>query len=332
MTDIRRDFRRSSRFGIVGVLVVMALTATIALLFGSGANPTGALLAIFAIVFGFVGLLLYLQRRDVDEAEERSQREALEATGPVGDPTTADHMSLLADLATEPIDREAIVAASGRTWAVARGSIGSGAVMIVLIACAVVPWQLSGGQEVWSIVTFVPAIVLYAIYLAARAIMPGGTIDRAYDDADPTLRALGLTEDERPQVRIRRRPFGSQPFGHDVEGAIAYSGARRGRRVSVRIDARGATTTLSGAVQGFEVEARGERLRASPKAPGEVAAVLEPLRPSSVWKGVEARGGDRGVTVQRTGSGAGRHWMCDLWLAEHLADAARPRPGNRRLQ
>ena len=53
--------------------------------------------------------------------------------------------------------------------------------MMVLIACAVVPWQLSR-QEVWSIVVFVPAIILYAVYLAARVIMPGGTLDQAYDD------------------------------------------------------------------------------------------------------------------------------------------------------
>ncbi len=157
----------------------MVLTAAIALLFGSGANPTGALIAIFALVFGFMGVLLYLQLRDVDRAEEKSIQEVLAPTEPVTDPTTADQMALLADLATGPLDREAIAAATGRTWKVARKSIGSGAVMIVLIACAVLPWQLSSGKEMWSLVTFVPAIVLYAIYLGAKVIMPGGTLDQA---------------------------------------------------------------------------------------------------------------------------------------------------------
>ena len=323
MTDIQQEFKRSSRFGIVGVGVVMVLCAAIALLFGSGADPTGALIAIFAIVFGFVGVLLYLQRRDVDRAEERSNRELIEPAEPVTDPTVADQMDLLADLATGPIDREAIAAATGRTWGTARKSIGSGAVLMVLIACAVVPWQLSAGKEVWSIVTFVPVIVLYAVYLAAKAIMPGGTIDRAYDDAAPTLSALGLTEAERPKVRIHETPMGPRPFDHDLEGAAAYTGRRHGRTVSVRIEGNTVVTTLSGQVAGFEVKARGERLKAGPTSPPAVAAVLEPLRASSDWKGVVARGGNSGVTVERNGNGAGLHWMRDLWLAEHLADAAK---------
>ncbi len=322
MTDIQQDFKRSSRFGVVGVGVVMVVTAAIALLFGSGANPTGALIAIFAVVFGFTGVLLYVQRRDVDRGEERMQREALEAAEPVDDPTIADQMSLLADLATGPIDRAAIAAASGRTWGIARKSIGSGAVMIVLIACAVIPWQLSAGEEMWSIVTFVPAIVLYAVYLAAKAIMPGGTLDQAYDDATPTVAPLGLTEAERPKVKIRRTPLGPRQLDHELEGAIAYTGERHGRAVSIRIEGNTVTTTLTGKVRGFEVKARGERLKAAPSSPEAVVAVLEPLRASSYWKGVVARGGNHGVTIERKGNGAGAHWMRDLWLAEHLAEAA----------
>jgi hypothetical protein len=323
LSDVRQDFKRSSRFGVIGVGVVMVATAAVALLFGSGADPTGALIAIFAIVFGFVGVLLYLQRRDVDRAEAKATLEAIEPGEPVADPTTADQMSLLADLATGPIDRAAIAAASKRTWATARGSIGSGAVMMVLIGCAVVPWQLSAGKEVWSIVVFVPAIIVYVVYLAVRVIMPGGTLDRAYDDAGPAVGALGLTEIERPKVRIRRRAVGPQPFEHELEGAIAYTGERHGRAVSIRIDGDGAITTLSGKVKGFEVAARGERLRATASSPGPVAAVVDPLRASSYWKGVTVRGGAAGVTVERRGSGAGEHWMRDLWLAEHLADAAK---------
>ena len=76
--------------------------------------------------------------------------------------------------------------------------------------------------------------------------MPGGTLDQAYDDATPTVGALGLTEAERPKVRIRRRPFGPQPFDHELEGAIAYTGERHGRAVSIRIEGDSVTTTLSG--------------------------------------------------------------------------------------
>ncbi len=323
MTDVRQDFKRSSRFGIVGIGVVMVATAAIALIFGSNsANPTGALIAIFAIVFGFVGVLLYLQRHDVDRAEAKSKLEAIEPSEPVVDPTLADQMSLLADLATGPIDREAIAAASGRTWAIARGSIGSGAVLMVLIACAMLPWQLSAGKERWSLVVFVPAIIIYAVYLSARVIMPGGTLDQAYDASGPTLGALGLTEAERPKVKIRRQPLGPQPLKHGLEGAIAYTGERHGRQVSIRIDGSGVTTTLGGSVHGFDVKAKSERLRATSSSPAAVAAMLEPLRASSYWKGVIVRGGNHGVTVERTGSGGGEHWLRDLWLAEHLAEAA----------
>jgi uncharacterized membrane protein len=321
-TDIRQDFKRSSRFGLVGVGVVMALVAAVALLFGSGANPTGALIAIFAIVFGFVGVMLYLQRRDVDRAEDKSKQDLLDPIEPVTDPTAADEMSLLADLATSKVDMEAIAAASGRTWGTARKSIGSGAVLIVLIACAVVPWELSAGKETWSMVTFVPAIVLYAVYLAVKAIMPGGTLDRAYDDATPTFAALGLSEVERPKVRIRRTPLGQQQFDTSLEGAVAYTGERHGRDVSVRIEGTTATTTLGGAVNGFEVKGRGERLKADESSPDAVAAVVKSLSASSDWTGVVARGGNSGVTVTRKGTGAGAHWMLDLWLAEHLAGAA----------
>ena len=63
-------FRRSSAFGIVGVIVVMVAVALIALQFGSGtAHPTGALIAIVGIVFGFIAILMVLQRR-----ESRSKR------------------------------------------------------------------------------------------------------------------------------------------------------------------------------------------------------------------------------------------------------------------
>ena len=51
--------------------------------------------------------------------------------------------------------------------------------MMVLIFCAVVPWLLF--QWIWSLVIFVPLIVIYAIYLAARMLMPGGGLDQAYD-------------------------------------------------------------------------------------------------------------------------------------------------------
>jgi hypothetical protein len=319
VSDVRADFKRSSRFGLIGVGVVAVLTAVVALLFGSNsANPTGALIAIFVIIFGFVAVLLCLQARDVDSAEAKGKLAAAVPTEPVTDPTTVELPSLLAALAIKPIDQEALAQASGRTWGMARGSIRSAGILIVLIFCAVVPFEVT--HEYWSMVTFVPAIIIYTVYLAARVLMPGGGLDQAYDDSAATTDPLGLTMTERPQVRIRRQPFGPQPLRHELEGAVAYSGERHGRAVSIRIES-GATTTLSGAVKPFEVKAKSERLHATPSSPAAIAAAVEPLRASSYWKGVAARGGPRGVVVEREGGG-GEHWMRDLWLAERLAEAA----------
>lgn len=265
---------------------------------------------------------MYLQRRDLDAAAASSWREAIAPGGPVADPTEASTAALVADLATGPVDRTTIAAADERTWEFGRRSIGSGAVLMVLIFCAVVPWQLF--QFVWSLIVFVPLIVAYAVYLAARALMPGGTIDQGYDSAAPTLEALGLHEDERPQVRIREQPYGPQPLRHEMVGAVAYPGTRHGRRVTVRIDGAESVVTVGGEVASFEVRAKGERLRAMAGAPGKVAAVIAPLRASSYWKDVHASGGPGGVVVECGGYG-GEHWLRDLWLAERLADAAESR-------
>jgi hypothetical protein len=317
VSDIREDFKRSSRFGIIGVLVVGAAAAAIALLFGSGADPTGAMAAILALVFGFVALLFYLQRRDLNAAQRRTELEAIGSREPVADPTTVDDMSLLADLATGPVDREAIARATGRTWGMVRDSQRSGWILMVLIACAVIPWQL--WQEVWSIAVFVPVIIVYLLYLVVRLLMPGGTLERAYDDSAASLEPLGLELSEHPQVKLRRDALGPVPVRHRVEGDVVMSGRRHGRPVTVRLGGSCATS-VSGAVEPFEVKVRGERLRAASGAPAAVESVLAALRASSWWKGVSVTGGADGVTVERKGTG--EHWMCDLWLAERLADAA----------
>ena len=125
----------------------------------------------------------------------------------------------------------------------------------------------------------------------------------------------------RPRVRIRRQAVGPQPFKHETEGAIVYTGTRHDRPVSVRI-AGGSTVTVGGPVREFDVQLKGERLLAAAGAPREVEAVIAPLRASSHWKGVRFSGGPAGVVAERS-SGGGEHWMRDLWLAERLADAAR---------
>jgi hypothetical protein len=98
-------FRRSSAFGIVGVIVVMVAVALIALQFGSGtAHPTGALIAIVGIVFGFIAILMVLQRRDLNKVSGAAEGEALAEVGPVSDPTTVPPGSLIAAMAVRPVE------------------------------------------------------------------------------------------------------------------------------------------------------------------------------------------------------------------------------------
>jgi hypothetical protein len=275
---------------------------------------------ILGVVFAFVAILFGLQRRDLDAAEAKSDVQALAPTQPVTDPTTVDDKSLLAALAIKPIDHEAIAAARKGVFAVSRDSIGHGARLMGLIFLAVVPWQLF--QFVWSIVIVVPIIVVYASYLAVRAVGAGGTLDQAYDASAATLEPLGLRMVERPQIEITPRPIGAG-MQKQITGAVAYAGQRHGRSVSVRIDGgSNVTTELGGTYPVFAIKAKGERLRAEPTAPPAVMAALEPLRASPWWKGVEVAGGADGIAIERRRGGA-RHWMRDLWLAELLAEAAR---------
>ena len=132
-------FRRSSAFGIVGVIVVMVAVALIALQFGSGtAHPTGALIAIVGIVFCFIAILMVLQRRDLNKVSGAAQGEALADVGPVSDPTTVPPGSLIAAMAVRPVDERAI-SGTAAAWGVARGSMNSAAVIGPAPTCSP-PW------------------------------------------------------------------------------------------------------------------------------------------------------------------------------------------------
>ena len=62
-------FKRSSRFGLIGVIVVMIVVAVIGLTLGSGeANPKLALGLIFGVIGIFCVILFALQRSDMERA------------------------------------------------------------------------------------------------------------------------------------------------------------------------------------------------------------------------------------------------------------------------
>jgi hypothetical protein len=318
--DLRRDFTRSRRFGLVGVAVVAAATAAVALLFGQGnANPTGVYIVIFVLIFGFVGGLLYLQRRDLDTAETRSKAAAAaEAAGEVTevtDPTTANSRSLLAALAIGPIDDAAVEDASAYAWQLGRSSISSGGILMVLIACAVIPWQLF--QTYWTLYLFVPMIVAYAGFLISTMVGAGGSLAPMYASSEPTMKPLGLTLTEAPRLETYARAVGPG-MQKEITGAAAYEGERHDRAVMLRL-AAATTTTIAGSYPSFTIKSREGKLNAATGGPASVAAVISPLGTSELWKGVTVKGGEKGIVVTRKNNRAS--WMCDLWLAERLADA-----------
>lgn len=313
---IKSDFRRSRWFGVGGVFVVMVVVAVIALLFGQNtSDPTALYIVIFVIVFGFVGLMLHLQRRDLDAAARNAAGEAAGPVSAVTDPTLANSASLLAALATGPIDRKAIEEATAASWDLGRGSISSGGIMLVLIAIAVIPWQLF--QFYWSLIVMVPIIVGYASFLLSSVMGPRGSMAPAYALSEPTMTPLGLRLTEAPTVKITPRPT-SPGLQKQVSGTAVYEGQRHGRAVKLRLASR-TMTEVSGAYPEFEIGNREGRLRPAAGSPPQVETVVGSLAASPLWRGVNVRGGPDGITVERKDNRGS--WMCDLWLAERLADA-----------
>jgi len=314
-------FKRSSWFGVVGVVVVMGISATIALTLGSEPDDQKlALGLIFAVIAAYVLILFVLQARDLGDAEGRSAREAPHAPDEVSDPTKLSEPELWAALATEPID-DAALRARREVWAPARSSMRLGWLITPLIFPAVVPIYLFD--------TFVPLFVWAALIVAlaliylARTLMPGGTLDQGYERTDSAMAPLGLEVTERPRIRIEPRV--AQPgMRSRLEGAVALSGKRHGRDVSVRFES-GVVRPVSEVAIGaktpeFALKARDGRLRSPDGTQESVTAVLAELPASTRWRGVSVEGGPDGIVVQRKGNAQGE-WLCDLWLAERLAEA-----------
>lgn len=288
-------FKRSSRFGLVGVLVVMALTAVIGLTMGSGeANPKLALGLIFGVVGVFVVVLLFLQRADLEnvaggDVAARS-RAATEGGRPVENPTAVVEADLWASLAIAPIDADAVKAQS-EMWDVGRRSIKLGAVVFGLIFLTVPPMYLL--ESFVPLLIGVPLIVIAALYGAFRAIGPGGDIDQGYERTDRAMKPLGLQVTARPQGGFEPRGPTMPGFDYRLRGTTELSGERHGRQVAVRFG-------------GHEDAGLSEVAIAAPCRPFEAKS-----------KRVEVRSGPEGLVVSRKKASPGE-WLCDLWLAERL--------------
>jgi hypothetical protein len=309
-----RAFRRSSRFGLIGVFVVAAIVIAVALSADStDPNPKLQLGVIFGVIAAFIAVLLLLQRGDLDRAAIGDARGFGKGPQPVDDPTRLEDGELWSALAVRPIDTESIKARK-EMWDVGRRGIALGAVICVLIFLTV--------PSIYLFESFVPLliggplIVIAAVYGAARAIGPGGDVDQGYEGLDRAMKPLGLSLEERPEVKMVPR-FPTMP-GHSAKllGPTVMRGQRHGRRVEVRQEQGLSEVRVDASVPEFEAKARDGHLVANDGG-SNAAAVLRGLPASKRWKGVKVHGGANGVVVDRKGDPGA--WLCDLWLAERLA-------------
>lgn len=289
-------FKRSSRFGLVGIVVVAVLAAVIGLTLGEGeASPKLALGLIFGVIGIFVVVLLLLQRADLEHAADGDaaarSHAAAEGGRPVEDPTAVSEAALWASLAIAPINADA-VKAQEEMWKVGRRSIKLGAIVFGLIFLTVPPMYLF--ESLVPLFVGVPLIVIAALYGAFRAIAPGGDIDQGYAQTDRAMKPLGLQVTARPQGGFEPRGPATPGFDYRLRGTTELSGERSGRQVTVRFggheDAGHSEVRI--AVPCHEFEAKSKRVAVS--------------------------SGPEGIVVSREKARPG-DWLCDLWLAEQLA-------------
>ena len=298
----------------------MVAVALVALQFGSGtAHPTGALIAIVGIVFGFLAVLMVLQHRDLDRVSGQAKREAIADLAGT-DPTTVPPGSMIVAMAVRAVDEKAL-AAGDAAWGIARHSMNSGAIMVTLIFFAMAPWIIF--QWKWSLIVMLPIIGLYLLYLVVRIVMPSGTASKAYRAGADMLSPLGLDMTQQPRVGLNPR-FDRPGYSAKMVGSFALEGERHGRHVTMTRESDGPTiVAVGGSYPEFSVKPDGDRLRAARGAPAPVGRALGSLSRSKRWKGIELRAGGDGIAVERRRDGSGFDWLCDLWLAERLADAVR---------
>jgi hypothetical protein len=319
-------FKRSGLFGLVGVVVVAIAIAAIASGAGNEANPKGTLALIFGVLAVFVAILFVLQRSDLERvagADAKAVQRALaEGGGQIENPTTMEEQRLWAALAIRPIDNEAIKARA-QMWDAGRRSLRLGMIVTLLIFLTVPSIYLL--ESFLPLLIGGPLIVIAALYGSFRALAPGGEMDSAYDKVGVAMAPLGLEVTERPKVSIEVREATTGRVGPKVHGALVLNGERHGRAVSVRLGSGEVSphseVTVRVATPEFKAKSRDGKVRPGDEVPAPFATALRGMPNSTRWKKLTVEGGPGGIVVARKG-GVQADWLCDLWLAERLADAA----------
>lgn len=315
-------FKSSRTLALVGIPLVAIAVVIVALTTGGGtANPTGTLAIIFAIVGGFVFLLLFVQGREIAAAARTADYPPGTEGVPVDNPMTAPEPQLWASLAVAPISPEAIEA-RGDVWGVARSSHRAAWVICLMIFTFVPAAYLL--ERPWIAVLGAIPIAGYAIWRALAVVGSGGDLDRVYEGLGRSIEPLGLAVDERPTVGIGQHAAPPATLKTEVRGALRMSGKRHGRPVSVAMADRKTTVHVHVSSPQFEAKSSDGKIRGRKgEVPLEIESAMR-LVPASVgWKNVKVTGGPEGIEVAQKASG-GHEWLACLWLAERLADAARP--------
>jgi len=318
-------FKRSGLFGLIGVIVVAAIVAFIGLSSESGdADPKTTYALIFGVVGVFLVILFVLQRSDLNRVSGADARDtargATEGGRQIENPTTMEDAELWAAMATGPIDAEAVKARAAG-WETARGSQNLAMVVTLLIFLTVPP--------IYFLESFVPLLIggpliaIAALWGSIRALMPGGEIDKGYESVGVAMAPLGFEVTERPRVSIETRDAVTGRVGPKVHGALVLEGERNGRRVSVRLAGGDSEVTVSAATPQFEAKSRDGRVRPAKGSPETIVDMLKEVPNSTRWKKVSVEGGSEGIEISRKGGGQA-DWLCDLWLAERLAEARAP--------
>jgi hypothetical protein len=313
--EVRREFRRSAVFGIGGVLAVAAIVIVVGLTADpTDPNPKLQFGVIFAALAVFFVLLFLFQRGDLRRATAGDVRDFAKGPHEVHDPTKLSDGELWSALAIHPIDNEAIKART-ELWGAARRSMNLGVLIVILIFIAVPPIYLFDTFIPFLIGT--PLIVIAALYGSWRAIGPGGELDSGYDGMDRAMRPLGLSLAERPTMKMVPRAPTMPGYSAKLFGPLVMTGERHGHRVEVRQEQGLSEVMVGASVAAFEAKAKRGRFAVEDGASG-AEEVLSALSPSDSWKGVKVHGSGAGIVIDRKGDPGA--WLCDLWLAERLAD------------
>jgi hypothetical protein len=315
-------FKASKIWALVGLPLVVAAVIVISLNADpTDPNPKGTLAAIFAVIGGFCVVLFILQGRDLAAASRVPTAAESEVGRPLANPMTATEPEIWAALAIRPIDEDAARARS-EGWELARESLGAGRIVTAMIfVCVPLTYLL---ESFIPLLIGAPIIVGYALYRSARMLGSGGDLDKGYASTNRAIAPLGLEITERPQVSAGPRMPPAPGMKTYITGALRIGGSRHGRKVEIEL--AGGATEVDVAVRSPEFSARSSdgKLRNKKGLPPEIERALADVPASTGWKNLTASGDADGIHLRRSRSSEPREWLCDLWLAERLADSVGP--------